>query len=103
MFLNYISYNKFPQQGIKYITVSLLKVARLERNFFQSKRELERIQSELDAIQKELGALGDKYEAAMTEKQLLQEEAEVMERRLAAADKLITGLGSENNWSVYLP
>ncbi|XP_052412947.1 dynein axonemal heavy chain 10 [Carassius gibelio] len=72
------------------------KVARLERNFFQSKRELERIQNELSAIQKELGTLGDKYEAAMTEKQLLQEEAEVMERRLIAADKLISGLGSEN-------
>uniref|UniRef100_A0A8C2AG99 Dynein heavy chain 10, axonemal-like n=1 Tax=Cyprinus carpio TaxID=7962 RepID=A0A8C2AG99_CYPCA len=65
-------------------------------NFFQSKRELERIQNELSAIQKELGTLGEKYEAAMTEKQLLQEEAEVMERRLIAADKLISGLGSEN-------
>ncbi|KAI4888942.1 hypothetical protein NFI96_027441 [Prochilodus magdalenae] len=72
------------------------KVARLERNFFQSKRELELIQSELGAIQKELGALGDKYSAAMGEKQLLQEEAELMERRLIAADKLISGLGSEN-------
>uniref|UniRef100_A0A8C2JKF3 Dynein heavy chain 10, axonemal-like n=1 Tax=Cyprinus carpio TaxID=7962 RepID=A0A8C2JKF3_CYPCA len=76
-----------------------LKVARLERNFFQSKRELERIQNELSAIQKELGTLGEKYEAAMTEKQLLQEEAEVMERRLIAADKLISGLGSENKRS----
>ncbi|XP_009299843.1 dynein axonemal heavy chain 10 [Danio rerio] len=72
------------------------KVARLERNFHQSKRELERIQNELGAIQKELRALGDKYEGAMTEKQLLQEEAEVMERRLVAADKLISGLASEN-------
>ncbi|XP_017580699.2 dynein heavy chain 10, axonemal [Pygocentrus nattereri] len=72
------------------------KVAKLEKNFFQSKRELERIQSELGAIQKELGALGDKYSAAMGEKQLLQEEAELMERRLIAADKLISGLGSEN-------
>ncbi|XP_036382121.1 dynein heavy chain 10, axonemal [Megalops cyprinoides] len=72
------------------------QVARLEKNFFQSKRELERIQEELGAIQKELGALGDKYDAAMGEKQLLQEEAEVMERRLIAADKLISGLGSEN-------
>ncbi|KAG5280454.1 hypothetical protein AALO_G00060150 [Alosa alosa] len=72
------------------------KVARLEKNFFQSKRELERIQNELAAIQKELGALGEKYYAAMGEKQLLQEEAEVMERRLIAADKLISGLGSEN-------
>lgn len=71
-------------------------MARLERNFFQSKRELEHIQNELSAIQKELGALGEKYHAAMAEKQLLQEEAEVMERRLIAADKLISGLGSEN-------
>ena len=40
--------------------------------------------------------LGEKYEAAMAEKQQLQEEAEIMERRLIAADKLISGLGSEN-------
>ncbi|XP_076854099.1 dynein axonemal heavy chain 10 [Brachyhypopomus gauderio] len=72
------------------------KVARLERNFFQSKRELERIQAELAAIQEELGMLGDKYTTATNEKQLLQEEAELMERRLIAADKLISGLGSEN-------
>ena len=40
--------------------------------------------------------LGEKYEAAMSEKQQLQDEAEIMERRLIAADKLISGLGSEN-------
>ncbi|KAK7889071.1 hypothetical protein WMY93_024631 [Mugilogobius chulae] len=72
------------------------KVARLEKNFYQSKRELERIQNELSAIQKELQALRDKYQAAIEEKQLLQEEAELMERRLIAADKLISGLSSEN-------
>lgn len=77
-------------------------MARLEKNFFQSKRELERIQNELAAIQKELGALGEKYDAAMSEKQLLQEEAEVMERRLIAADKLISGLGSENERLVLI-
>lgn len=38
----------------------------------------------------------------MTEKQLLQDEAEIMERRLIAADKLISGLGSENKRSVDL-
>lgn len=74
----------------------LLKVARLERSFFQSKQELERIQNELTGIQIELEALGEKYQAAILEKQLLQEEAEVMERRLIAADKLISGLSSEN-------
>ncbi|XP_078277210.1 LOW QUALITY PROTEIN: dynein axonemal heavy chain 10 [Rhinoraja longicauda] len=72
------------------------KVARLERNYYQSKRELEKIQAELAAIQRELQALSDRYEAAMREKLQLQEEAEIMERRLVAADKLISGLGSEN-------
>ncbi|XP_078713472.1 dynein axonemal heavy chain 10 [Lampetra fluviatilis] len=72
------------------------KVARLERDFYQSKRELERIQAELATLQAELAALGSKYEAAMLERQQLQAENEVMERRLLAADKLISGLGSEN-------
>ena len=72
------------------------QVARLERNFYLTKRELEKIQNELSAIQRELEALGAKYEAAILEKQKLQEEAEIMERRLIAADKLISGLGSEN-------
>ncbi|KAM4707116.1 dynein axonemal heavy chain 10 [Discoglossus pictus] len=72
------------------------KVAKLERNYYLSKRDLEKIQAELATIQSELKALGEKYEAAITEKQKLQEEAEIMERRLIAADKLISGLGSEN-------
>lgn len=71
-------------------------MARLEKNFFHSKQELERIQSELSDIQTELGALREKYQAAITDKQLLEEEAELMERRLIAADKLISGLSSEN-------
>lgn len=71
-------------------------MARLERNFYLTKRELERIQNELATIQRELEALGAKYEAAILDKQKLQEEAEIMERRLIAADKLISGLGSEN-------
>ncbi|TNN52942.1 Dynein heavy chain 10, axonemal [Liparis tanakae] len=72
------------------------KVARLEKNFFQSKKELELIQSELNKIQKELHALGEKYQAAIEEKGQLQNEAELMEKRLIAADKLISGLSSEN-------
>lgn len=35
------------------------------------------------------------YEEAMTEKKALQEEADIMERRLVAASKLISGLSSE--------
>lgn len=78
-------------------------MARLEKNFFQSKQELERIQNELSSIQAELKALGDKYQIAITEKQQLQEEAELMEKRLIAADKLISGLSSENErWDLTL-
>lgn len=77
-------------------------MARLERHFHLTKRELEKIQTELAALQRELEALGAKYEAAILEKQKLQEEAEIMERRLIAADKLISGLGSENVRSACL-
>ena len=60
-----------------------------------SKRELEKIQRELESIEKELSELNHQYEGAMGEKRALQEEAELMEKRLVAADKLISGLGSE--------
>ncbi|NWI34931.1 DYH10 protein, partial [Sula dactylatra] len=79
------------------------KVARLERNYYSSKRELEKIKAELATIQDELKALGNKYQEAIKEKQQLQDEAEVMQRRLNAADKLIFGLRSENKrWTKEL-
>ena len=64
--------------------------------FLQAKRDLDKINKELNRLEGELKALNDKYETAMEEKRQLQEEAEIMERRLIAADKLISGLGSEN-------
>ncbi|XP_040439457.1 dynein heavy chain 10, axonemal [Falco naumanni] len=79
------------------------KVARLERNYYLSKQELEKIKAELATIQNELKALGSKYQEAIKEKQHLQEEAEIMQRRLDAADKLIYGLRSENKrWTKEL-
>ena len=79
------------------------QVARLERNFSLSKRELEKIEREVADIEGELKDLSIKYENAMKEKQALQEEAEIMERRLIAADKLISGLASEKiRYSVNL-
>ena len=78
-------------------------MARLERNFSLSKRELEKIEREVADIEGELKDLSIKYENAMKEKQALQEEAEIMERRLIAADKLISGLASEKiRYSVNL-
>lgn len=81
------------------INMTIFQVAKLEKNYLQRKQELKQIQSELEDIQKEKGTLEQKYNDAMTEKQQLQQEAEVMERRLIAADKLISGLGSENKRS----
>ncbi|KAM9259890.1 dynein axonemal heavy chain 10 [Cariama cristata] len=79
------------------------KVARLERNYYLSKQELEKRKAELTTIQDELKALGNKYQEAIKEKQQLQEEAEIMQRRLDAADKLIFGLRSENKrWTKEL-
>jgi len=40
--------------------------------------------------------LNEKYKNAMTERAIIQEEKDLMERRLIAADKLIKGLSSEN-------
>ena len=51
--------------------------------------------AESNNLERQLKILGDKYANAMTERQKLQEEAEIMERRLIAAGKLISGLSSE--------
>ena len=67
-----------------------------------SKRELEKIEKEVAEIEAELKELSTKYELAMKDKQALQEEAEIMERRLIAADKLISGLGSEKVRYIFM-
>ena len=76
---------------------SYYRHCRLERIFNQAKRDLEKINNEVNRLEAELSELSKKYEQAMAEKQQLQEEAEIMERRLIAADKLISGLGSERD------
>ena len=74
----------------------ILQVAKLERNYHQARRDLDKITKEVTQLVNELKQLSEKYESAISEKQQLQEEAELMERRLIAADKLISGLSSEN-------
>lgn len=78
-------------------TFAYLQVALLEKNYQMSKRELDKMQKELASIEEELARLSKQYEEAMAEKRALEEEAEVMERRLTAASKLISGLGSEKD------
>ncbi|CAL1543936.1 unnamed protein product, partial [Lymnaea stagnalis] len=72
------------------------KVATLEKNFFELKRGLDKINKQLAKLEDLLANLNLKYESAMAERQRLEEETRLMERRLIAADKLINGLSSEN-------
>lgn len=76
------------------------KVARLEKEFHDSKRELDKINNSINKIEAQLKDLADKLEKQMAEKLKLEQETAIMERRLIAADKLINGLSSENKrWS----
>ncbi|XP_066582837.1 dynein axonemal heavy chain 10 [Prorops nasuta] len=82
------------------------KMERVEQLAYESARAqklLEKEESELRRVETEIGSLSEKYEAALTERQALQEETDVLQRRLIAADKLIGGLASENDrWRVDL-
>ncbi|TGZ60763.1 hypothetical protein CRM22_008363 [Opisthorchis felineus] len=71
------------------------KVSRLEKTFMQTKRDLEKLDTEIQNLEEELKILNRRYEDAMTERQQIQAETDLMERRLRAADKLMSGLGSE--------
>ena len=64
------------------------QVAKLERNYQMSKRELEKMQRELASIEEELARLSKHYEEAMAERKDLEEEAELMERQLTANSSL---------------
>lgn len=57
---------------------------------------MDNLNSEISKIEVILADLNEKYTVAMTEAQALQEEADIMQRRLIAADKLFSGLRSEN-------
>ncbi|KAI9188096.1 hypothetical protein H9P43_002487 [Blastocladiella emersonii ATCC 22665] len=84
----------------KTIQPKRLAVATLERNLAQSKAEYEKITRELAKLNQNLSELQAQFQQARTEQMELKEMAEVMQRRLDAADKLISGLQSEKvRWS----
>ncbi|KAK3924935.1 Dynein heavy chain 10, axonemal [Frankliniella fusca] len=79
------------------------RVAALEAEFAQATKYLESLNREIAKVEKVLADLNDKYVAAMGEALKLQEEADIMQRRLVAADKLFSGLRSENErWTFDL-
>lgn len=71
------------------------RVEQLQREYDTAKKSLEKLYNEIQKLEDDLAKLNQKYEVAMKRKQELQEETDIMMRRLAAADKLISGLGSE--------
>lgn len=72
------------------------RVARLEKEYHDSTRELDKINNQVAKIEALLTDLAKKLEIQLAEKTKLEEETAIMERRLIAADKLINGLSSEN-------
>lgn len=68
----------------------------LEREAEKARRALEKEERELSRLEKTIKELNGKYDVAMIERQELQDETDLLHRRLVAADKLITGLSSEN-------
>ncbi|KAJ3144485.1 Dynein heavy chain 10, axonemal [Geranomyces variabilis] len=70
-------------------------VASLEKNLALSKNEFEKITRQLKQLNEQLGLLQQQFHQAKAEQVELQNMAAIMERRLQAADKLISGLGSE--------
>ncbi|KAJ3018931.1 Dynein heavy chain 10, axonemal [Thoreauomyces humboldtii] len=78
-------------------------VASLEKNLALSKNEFEKITRELKRLNEQLGSLQQQFHQAKAEQLELQTMAAIMERRLQAADKLISGLGSERiRWAADL-
>ena len=58
-------------------------------------RETETLREEVQSLQEELQSLQKQFEEKTAEQKELKDKADVMERRLEAASKLIAGLGSE--------
>lgn len=72
------------------------KVSALEIESEKARKALEKEERELKKLEEILSQLNDKYENAMKDRQRLQEETDLLQKRLIAADKLIGGLSSEN-------
>ena len=77
------------------------RVKEMERSQDASGRALEATTAQLATLTVEIAALGARFKAASAEQAELQARAGVMERRLAAASQLVSGLSSERaRWAV---
>lgn len=79
----------------KQIAPKRAAVASLEKNLALSKNEFARLTKELKNLGEQLTTLQANFHTAKAEQLELKGMAEIMQRRLIAADKLVSGLGSE--------
>ncbi|XP_017781324.1 PREDICTED: dynein heavy chain 10, axonemal [Nicrophorus vespilloides] len=76
------------------------KVEQLQRDYQAAMKYLQKLNTEIAKLEEDLSKLNEKYSIAMKRRLELQEETDLMMKRLIAADKLITGLSSERaRWS----
>ncbi|PNF33091.1 Dynein heavy chain 10, axonemal [Cryptotermes secundus] len=79
------------------------RVSQLQGDYEQAKGDLDKLNSEINTLEEDLKALELKYGGAMGERHRVGEEADIMQRRIVAADKLISGLSTkEARWSEEL-
>jgi dynein heavy chain, axonemal len=71
------------------------KVAEAEKSLRLASKDLVKTQEEVAQLNTELASLNKSFREKSTEQQDLKEKADLMERRLIAASKLIIGLSSE--------
>jgi dynein heavy chain len=72
-----------------------LKCRTMEKELAAAEKELKELSDTLEALNAELSKLNTAFEESNTELTRLKTEADLMSKRLAAAAKLIQGLGSE--------
>lgn len=93
---------KFVLAVLDYCTVyrevkpKIERVQALELEAEKAKKALEKEERALKKIEQQINELNDKYKVALDERIKLQQETSLLQRRLIAADKLISGLSSEN-------
>jgi dynein heavy chain, axonemal len=79
------------------------RVEFLQNDLEQKTKVLEHLKLEVDGLEKELEQLNAKYENSLVLRQKYRDELNISEKRLNAADRLVTGLLSEKNrWQEML-
>eukprot|EP00249_Psilotum_nudum_P025605 c30283_g1_i1 orf=249-848(+) len=84
----------------KTVTPKRQAVSNAEKSLQNAKNELEKIEQEIGELSMQLEGLSQQFAENTAEQQELKRNADLMERRLNAASRLIEGLGSEHErWS----